>query len=496
MNMIRPQLLAVMMTTIAGCLCITQPLIAQTPNYPVESDTLAILRIDLDRLDVQSVADWYSNLDAAQDQGDAVTLFADAAMKYVEALKSAKTSEVALTLAGTDLGRGMPLIMAVTERRDVVTSLLSKPWSMSPLRDAATSSKTIGNVLVFGSKSSVNRISSMTGNGEAQRFADGLNRKQLNHQLIVAIPDGLRQTLAAVWPDVTPRGSPIEFSPRQVISDAKSIRVEWSLPPQAAFETVITAIDPQAAKRLDDVVGELISQMTSLDDTLDRTIEGNVITITADASLTANAFADLLNRGYQQAQRAKRSNSMKQVGLAMHNFFAKEKRFPSDVLNRDGSDLLSWRVETLPHLDQSALFETIDLELSWDKQTSELVNQTAVAPYMLAGSKGVETTLRIPVIDGSLWNSPKTAKEFRSITDGTSNTIAMAVAPADQAVPWMKPGYWKLDEDELVESFFGDRASATVVFFDGSVHKLDKADMTDDKLKALLTVAGREIIDW
>ncbi|MEM9644900.1 MAG: hypothetical protein AAF989_07890, partial [Planctomycetota bacterium] len=51
---------------------------------------------------------------------------------------------------------------------------------------------------------------------------------------------------------------------------------------------------------------------------------------------------------------------------------------------------------------------------------------------------------------------------------------------------------WKLDEDNLIEDFFGSRESVWVLLFDGSTNRIYKSKTSEDELRAYLTHTGRE----
>ncbi len=83
---------------------------------------------------------------------------------------------------------------------------------------------------------------------------------------------------------------------------------------------------------------------------------------------------------------------------------------------------------------------------------------------------------------------------IRDITDGTSNTLMVVEADADQAVVWTKPGDWKFDPKEPLKGlgklrqrgFYALRADGSVGFFSNS--------LDPDTLRAMFTRAGGEAI--
>jgi hypothetical protein len=106
-----------------------------------------------------------------------------------------------------------------------------------------------------------------------------------------------------------------------------------------------------------------------------------------------------------------------------------------------------------------------------------------------------KTTIRAPVFPGSLWDGDGPPKKFRDVRDGLSNTIAFIDAPPSAAIEWANPEPWILSEDDPMTDVFGDRESMAVGMLDGAVILLHRDRMTNEKLKALLTIDGGEVID-
>ena len=109
-------------------------------------------------------------------------------------------------------------------------------------------------------------------------------------------------------------------------------------------------------------------------------------------------------------------------------------------------------------------------------------------------SRGAKTTLRAPVLEGSLWDGDGPPKDFRDVIDGTSNTIAVIDAPEAAAIEWANPQPWIISADDPAADVFGDRDRVTVLMLDGSVRVFTREELDNDKLKAMLTIGGKELI--
>jgi hypothetical protein len=83
---------------------------------------------------------------------------------------------------------------------------------------------------------------------------------------------------------------------------------------------------------------------------------------------------------------------------------------------------------------------------------------------------------------------------IRKITDGLSNTIGVVEVDENHAVPWTKPEDWAFDPADPARGLGGHFSERFMTMFcDGSAHAL-RMNLDKDKLKALFTRDGREVI--
>src|SRR5262245_23181706 len=62
------------------------------------------------------------------------------------------------------------------------------------------------------------------------------------------------------------------------------------------------------------------------------------------------------------------SKNLQQLALAAHNYHDQHSLLPSDVVDKKGKAILSWRVRLLPFLEQKALYEKFKLDEPWDSK--------------------------------------------------------------------------------------------------------------------------------
>jgi hypothetical protein len=187
---------------------------------------------------------------------------------------------------------------------------------------------------------------------------------------------------------------------------------------------------------------------------------------------TVGAFLEMVHEARVAARRTSAANSLKQIGLAMHNYHDANGSFPPPaVYSAEGKALLSWRVLVLPYLGRNDLYQQFKLDEPWDSKHNKklLAKMPAVFKPTVAGkAKPYHTFLQVLVGKGTVFEG-KRGIQIRQIIDGTSNTIM--VVEGSKAVPWTKPQDIPFDPTKApprLGGIFPDGFNAT--FCDGSVH--------------------------
>ena len=176
------------------------------------------------------------------------------------------------------------------------------------------------------------------------------------------------------------------------------------------------------------------------------------------------------------AQRLRSMNNLKQLALALHSYHDVYGHFPTDIKDKNGKPLFSWRVRLLPYLEQNNLYKTFKLDEPWDSAHNKHLSQTIVKVFVSPRQKGDvnKTTYLAPLGDGFMWDQPKGTR-LADVPDGTSNTILLLETNDEQAVEWTKPGDLKVDLKNPVSQLMGHYPDGFVVLLaDGSVQFLKK----------------------
>jgi hypothetical protein len=199
------------------------------------------------------------------------------------------------------------------------------------------------------------------------------------------------------------------------------------------------------------------------------------------------------------------ANNLKQIGLAFHMYHDTYGKFPAVAnFDKEGKPLLSWRVHLLPFLEQKQLYQQFHLDEPWDSEHNKKLIAQMPSVYRCPASGGRladKTSYLAPVFDdkrggSTMWSGDKRELRISDVLDGTSNTLLVVDADDRHAVPWTKPADLTYDPKHPLAGLVGHHPdSAQALFVDGSVHRL-RSTIPPDRLGALFTRAGGEVVDW
>ncbi len=216
----------------------------------------------------------------------------------------------------------------------------------------------------------------------------------------------------------------------------------------------------------------------------------------------------LLLPAVQQARTAARSsqskNNLKQIGLAMHNYYDVYSMFPpGGIYTKNDEPYNAWMTSILPFVEQANLYNQIDFNQPWTAPGNQPVFKSVI-PGFLNPNIGPEVSL----VGGGLGaahyaaNSQLLGKNgsvpFREITDGTSNTI-LAGEVSGGFMAWGDPDNRRDPANGLgtaPDQFGGPatrRGGVQMLLADGSVRFISE-NIDPQTLKALASPAGKEQI--
>ena len=196
--------------------------------------------------------------------------------------------------------------------------------------------------------------------------------------------------------------------------------------------------------------------------------------------------------------------NMKQIAIAVHNYANDYNHLPTNVYDKNGKAILSWRVKLLPYLEMDDVAKLFKMDEPWDSQHNKALLLHIPMPPAFNCSTSVGKSAGSHTTPFRAFSGKGTLHEFnkkfglRDITDGTSNTFLYVEAA--KAVPWTYPDDLEYDPAKPfpeVGGRFGNLFLAA--FCDGSVRELPvPTNTTPSAAKSyfkMVTPAGGEDLD-
>jgi hypothetical protein len=144
------------------------------------------------------------------------------------------------------------------------------------------------------------------------------------------------------------------------------------------------------------------------------------------------------------------------------------------------------------------LYKQFHLDEPWDSEHNRTLIDKMPAVYRdpvrtVVGGDAGRTTYLVPTGDKTIFPAAE-ALQFRQVTDGTSQTIALIDAVPELAVVWTKPDDWEVDLKDPLRGVKRTNGDGFVTgYADGSVRILQN-DIDPKKLAAMITATGGEAV--
>jgi len=225
------------------------------------------------------------------------------------------------------------------------------------------------------------------------------------------------------------------------------------------------------------------------------------------ASLPGCSF---VQKAREAARRLESANNLKKLVIALMYYEDIHNELPKRASrDQDGRPLLSWRVELLPYLGETELYDEFRRDEPWDSEHNIklLEKMPEVFRYPKYQAKPGMTVYVAPYGAKTIWDLEMAT--FDNVADGVSDTIMITEVTDSAAVPWTKPDDFDMATGNLFEflgqttvryrngciSDFGPLISGgNCVFMDGSVRFVPRT-IPEETFKALMTPEGGEAID-
>lgn len=428
-------------------------------------------------------------------------------------LSAAGVEEMFLVFSLTDDFQEMPFVV-VPDSADLDTAAvmgLLQEWQDRPFP-----SRKLHEAVVFGDESTLNRLADLNSTPPSHFDAARAAAGDATAWAVLMASDDHRRAIEAMQPKLPAMagGGDVRMLTRSI--EWATLTVEHS--PGSAVKLFVQASDADSAADLRELTKKLVGNLQKYQpleerwpeivehaDALIPTVDGEQLRLTFDPSNdTFRALVDIISQPVRQVlvdqARKQAMNDLKQLGLAMHNYYSTHSHLPTAATtDAEGRPLLSWRVQILPYIEEQELYEAFHLDEPWDSEHNRSLIPRMPEVYRVPLSRHQSSDGRANyVVPGgeSTMFPPQGEITFRDITDGISNTIMVAEVDDEHAEIWTKPGAYEIDPKQPARGLGGHFAEVFLSGLgDGSVQAIPLS-MTKEMLYALFTRDGGEVVQW
>ncbi len=181
--------------------------------------------------------------------------------------------------------------------------------------------------------------------------------------------------------------------------------------------------------------------------------------------------------GREAARRTLCKSNLKQIELALFNYESTYHALPpAYTVDAEGNALHSWRTLILPYLDQTQLYEKIDLSKPWNDPVNAEAFNTRVPVFQCPSTAHKDNnTTYMAVVGSNNCFLPSEPRQLSDITADRGETLMVIEVAPEQSVHWMSPS----DADERMIVGFGPQTKfahpggTNASFVDGRVRFLE-----------------------
>jgi RNA polymerase sigma factor (sigma-70 family) len=207
------------------------------------------------------------------------------------------------------------------------------------------------------------------------------------------------------------------------------------------------------------------------------------------------------------AERTRSLNNLKGIMVGVYDYSDVLRVLPTDIRDKDGKPLLSWRVALLPFIDEEELYKQFKLDEPWDSEHNKKLLAKMPAWYRVGFEpKGATDTYYQVFAGPGTPFDPKNVERvpgfaaagpggyYRSratlaagLPDGAS--VTLAVVEAGPPVPWTKPADIPYDPKKLLPKLDGPFANELhAATMDAEAHAL-RRDIGEEVFRHLIESA-------
>jgi hypothetical protein len=368
----------------------------------------------------------------------------------------------------------------------------------------------IPGFVVFAPKHQAERLAKFKSEPLSQLTKALAAHSQADIQLAVVLPEPLRKSVGELIPMLPKEVGGGKTAP--FLKGFQYFAAGITLTPKVTVDATVQASDAKAAAALRGALldgmkhlkshaakefpdPELLTFMDKANELLTPKLDKDRLTWNLTEKEIIPIVQPLLAKIRAAAEHAQSLNNLKQIGLAIHSYHDAYKHFPTNVYDKNGKALLSWRVQILSFVEHANLYQQFKMDEPWDSEHNKKLAKDMPEVFRSPNSKAApgKTIYLGPAGPGLFFSGPKELK-FGDITDGTSNTIMVLGVDDDHAVDWTKPADLPINPKQPLKGLGGNpQGTFQALFADGSAHILNRKIAPQD-FYHMLTIAGGEVV--
>lgn len=470
----------------------------------IDDETWLVARVDLSNFDL---AKGLSLVKGTLPEQAEVEMLEHAVRQWQTAFRNQGGNEIYIVYGGTDFPQNPCFLVPLADWREGKTLL--EFFRVFQGR-ALLHSQRIGKFLAVGTKPALNQLATHKAANREDLFAALENVEKAPLQVAFSPSPSARKIIAELAPELP---KDLGGGPTSTVTNGlKWVSLGIDAAPQFTLRAVVQATDAKTANLLAGYWNKLIQMIGEeqlpestvsrvyfkwfqrIKEILTPKIENDRFEITVETSIALPQLSTLMRQLVGGPERARSSNNLKQMMLAIHNYHDVNGYLPTNVTSKDGKLLLSWRVLLLPYLDHDDLYRKFKLDEAWDSENNKKLipsmPKVFKSPRQDAGLTE-KTTYLAPFGKGLMWEKGQRI-QLQKIPDGTSNTIAIVEVDDDEAVTWSKPDDLGIDPENPIKGLLSHYTDGFLAALgDGSVRFFRK---DTPQLYGWFTRSGGEVL--
>jgi hypothetical protein len=466
----------------------------------LDDQTIAVAHVDVTRIDLDALTNTLTalaNIPPKQIEADRQALG-----QWRNAFVGAGGKDLYVVFSLADLPQRPPYAMVPlgtgANAKDLAALLTSEPahWEVA---------EKIDQVLFAGSKAARQRLQGLKPSARPALAPAFAAAGDTALQILILPGVDTRRVIEQTLPTL-----PAELGggPSTVLTQG----VQWAAvginpPPRLDLRLVIKSQDAAAAQRLADWTTAALGRLKGLKEIQDAypdlerllgqltpKVSADRLTLTLGEKTLTEALKPALTRLRANAARIQVMNSLRQIGIALHNYHDLNGAFPTAAIySKDGKPLLSWRVAILPFVEQNDLYKQFHLDEPWDSEHNQKLIAKIPVLYRTHPDLEAGRTTLLGVAGPAAMFPGRQKLTIRDVIDGSSNTLFVVDAAPDRAVVWSKPDDYRYDPKDPGAGLNGPEGGFLALFVDGSVRFISRK-IKPETLNALFTRNGGEVV--